>query len=60
MARRLGREDVVARWVEELVPENESKLGTFRFETTAAIGDLGAFWSLAAVTSLLRIVPSHI
>lgn len=54
----LGREDVLARWTDELVPEHESKLGTFRFENMEAMDALGASWALAAVMSLLRIVQA--
>ncbi|KAH8172263.1 hypothetical protein LIA77_09031 [Sarocladium implicatum] len=54
----LGREDVVARWTDEAVPENESKLGTFHFENMEALNEMGAFGTLAAVMSLLRIVQA--
>ena len=47
--------EMVASWVDELNPEDESMLGTFRFHGSGVAGRLGPRWALTAVLSLLRI-----
>jgi hypothetical protein len=48
-------EEVVGRWTDDEAPEKTAKLGTFRFEGSGAKGELGDYWTLMVVMTLLRI-----
>lgn len=48
-------EEIVGRWTGEQKPEQNAKLGEFQFEGTGATGELGPYWALMVVMSLLRV-----
>ncbi|KAK2596692.1 hypothetical protein QQS21_006207 [Conoideocrella luteorostrata] len=50
-----GAEETVGRWTDDAAPEKTAKLGTFAFEGSGATGELGSYWGLMAVMTLLRI-----
>ena len=55
-------EEVVGTWVEEedtTTKQTTAKMGTFRFQGSAATGYLGAYCTLGVVVSLLRINQIH-
>lgn len=52
---RMKGEEVVGRWTDDPAPEKSAKLGTFQFEGSGATGELGQYWTLMAVMTLLRI-----
>lgn len=55
LVRMRNGEEVVGRWTDDRAPEKSAKLGTFQFEGSGATGELGAYWALMAVMTLLRI-----
>lgn len=49
-------QEVVGVWTDDVSPLTGNKLGTFQFLGSGATGELGEYWTLMAVMSLIRIL----
>ena len=55
---RVSEGEVIAVWTEE-TPHQNAKMGTVRFQGSGNVAELGEYWMLAAVMTLLRVNQVH-